>query len=104
MDLKDFFYTSYKFISDCLIYLRTKTVDATWKAEQYNRLESQQSRIAELFNLYADIDQKMGAYFKPTYCLARLSGFFTTQPERLSDSQRMPASALSVGSSGHKVR
>jgi DNA polymerase III gamma/tau subunit len=96
MDLKDFFYTSYKFISDCLIYLRTKTVDAIWKAEQYNQLENQQTRVIELFNLYSDIDQRMGAYFKPTYCLARLSDFFATQPKGLS----VPV----VGSSGHKVR
>jgi DNA polymerase III gamma/tau subunit len=96
MDLKEFFYTSYKFISDCLIYLRTKTVDATWKAEQYNRLEHQQSRVTELFNLYTDIDQRMGAYFKPTYCLARLSDFFATQPKGLS--------TPSVGQSGYKVR
>jgi DNA polymerase III gamma/tau subunit len=96
MDLKDFFYTSYKFISDCLIYLRTKTVDAAWKAEQYNRLENQQLRVTELFNLYADIDQRMGAYFKPTYCLARLSDFFTVQPRGLS--------APVIGQSGHKVR
>jgi DNA polymerase III gamma/tau subunit len=96
MDLKEFFYTSYKFISDCLIYLRTKTVDAAWKVEQYSRLENQQSRVIELFNLYADIDQRMGAYFKPTYCLARLSDFFATQPRGLP----VPV----IGSSGHKVR
>jgi DNA polymerase III gamma/tau subunit len=96
MDLKDFFYSSYKFISDCLIYLRTKTVDATWKAEQYSLLENQQGGISELFNLYSDIDQRMGAYFKPVYCLARLSEFFVTRPRGLS----LPV----VGSSGHKVR
>jgi DNA polymerase III gamma/tau subunit len=96
MDLKEFFYSSYKFISDCLIYLRTKTVDAAWKAEQYSRLENRQSGVTELFNLYADIDQKMGAYFKPTYCLARLSDFFAAQPKGLS--------APVVGRSGHKVR
>jgi DNA polymerase III gamma/tau subunit len=96
MDLKEFFYASYKFISDCLIYLRTKTVDAAWKAEQYDRLENQKLRVSELFNLYSDIDQRMGAYFRPTYCLARLSDFFAEQPRGLS----VPA----VGSSGHKVR
>jgi DNA polymerase III gamma/tau subunit len=104
MDLKDFFYTSYKFISDCLIYLRTKTVDATWKAEQYDRLTSQQTMVAELFNLYADIDQKMGAYFKPVYCLARLSDFFSVPPSGLSVPARMPISASAVGSAGYKVR
>jgi hypothetical protein len=71
-------------------------VDATWKSEQYSRLENQQLKVIELFNLYADIDQKMGAYFKPTFCLARLSDFFAMQPKGLS----VPV----VGSSGHKVR
>jgi DNA polymerase III gamma/tau subunit len=96
MDLKDFFYVSYKFISDCLIYLRTKTVDAAWKADQYNQLENQQLKVTELFNLYADIDQKMGVYFRPTYCLARLSDFFIMQPKGLLNS--------AIGQSGHKVR
>jgi DNA polymerase III gamma/tau subunit len=104
MDLKEFFYASYKFISDCLIYLRTGTVDAIWKAEQYNRLENQQAGVVELFNLYADIDQKMGAYFKPAYCLARLSDFFVTQPSGLSAPARVSVSAPTVGSSGHRVR
>jgi DNA polymerase III gamma/tau subunit len=104
MDLKDFFYTSYKFVSDCLIYLRTKIVDAAWKAEQYDKLANQQARIAELFNLYSDIDQKMGAYFKPTYCLARFSDFFSAQPNGLSASARTLVSAPVVGATGHKVR
>jgi DNA polymerase III gamma/tau subunit len=104
MDLKDFFYTSYKFISDCLIYIRTKTADAPWKAEQYARLENQQSKITDLFNLYSDIDIKMGAYFKPTYCLARLSDFFTARPTGLSAPVRVPVSAPSVGLGGHKIR
>jgi DNA polymerase III gamma/tau subunit len=96
MDLKEFFYTSYKFVSDCLIYMRTKTVDSAWKKDQYNRLENHRSKVTELFNLYLDIDQKMGAYFKPTYCLARLSDFFSEQPKGLS--------APVVGQSGHRVR
>jgi DNA polymerase III gamma/tau subunit len=104
MDLKDLFYTSYRFISDCLIYLRTKTVDAIWKAEQYNRLENQKSGITELFNLYADIDQKMGAYFKPVYYLARLSDFFAIPLSGTNVSIRVPVSSSSLGSSGHKVR
>jgi DNA polymerase III gamma/tau subunit len=104
MDLKEFFYASYKFISDCLIYMRTTTVDASWKADQYNRLENQRAKVTELFNLYADIDQKMGAFFKPTYCLARLSDFFAAQPSGLSAPARTPVSAPAVGSTGHKVR
>jgi DNA polymerase III gamma/tau subunit len=104
MDLKEFFYTSYKFISDCLVYLRTQTVDAPWKADQYNRLENQRAKVTELFNMYADIDQKMGVFFKPTYCLARLSDFFAAQPSGLSVPARTPVSAPAVGSTGHKVR
>jgi len=76
MDLKEYFYTSYKFISDCLIYQRTQTVDAPWKADQYARYEKQKEDVANLFTLYSDIDNSMGAYFKPTYCLARLTEFF----------------------------
>jgi DNA polymerase III gamma/tau subunit len=104
MDLKEIFYASYKFISDCLIYLRTKTVDAPWKAEQYARLENQLSKVTDLFNLYADIDIKMGAYFKPTYCLARLSDFFASLPVSLSAPVRESTPAPVIGSSGHKIR
>jgi DNA polymerase III gamma/tau subunit len=104
MDLKDFFYTAYKFISDCLIYIRTKTADAVWKAEQYDKFFNRQAKVAELFNLCSDIDQKMGAYFKPTYCLARLSEFFSAQPNGLSVSDKPPVSASFVGVTGYKVR
>jgi DNA polymerase III gamma/tau subunit len=103
MELKDFFYASYKFVSDCLIYLRTKTVDVAWKAEQYDKLSKQQVKVAELFNLYADIDHKMGAFFKPTYCLARLSDFFSVQLSGLSDPVKTPGPA-SIGLTGHRVR
>jgi DNA polymerase III gamma/tau subunit len=104
MDLKEFFHTSYKFISDCLIYTRTKTVDAAWKAEQYDRLAGRQAEVAELFNLYADIDQRMGAYFKPAYCLARLSDFFSVPPGGLSVPARTPVPVSVTGATGHKVR
>jgi DNA polymerase III gamma/tau subunit len=96
MDLKDFFYTSYKFISDCLIYLRTETTDAAWKADQYARFKNQRTEVTELFNLYADADQKMGAYFKPSYCLTRISDFFESRPKGLT----VPV----TGESGHRVR
>jgi DNA polymerase III gamma/tau subunit len=104
MDLKDFFYTSYKFVSDCLIYTRTKTADAPWKAEQYDKFANQQTGVAELFNLYSDIDQKMGAYFKPAYCLARLSEFFLAASGKLSAPARTPVSASSAGPAGYRVR
>jgi hypothetical protein len=85
MEMKEFFYTSYKFISDCVIYQRTQLVDAPWKADQYTKLEKQKDAVASLFDIYADIDTTMGAYFKPTYCLARLTDFFKeTNSPRLS--------------------
>jgi DNA polymerase III gamma/tau subunit len=110
MDIKDFFYLSYKFISDCLIYQRTQTVDAPWKAEQYLKLEKQKDSVSGLFDIYADIDTKMGAYFKPTYCLARLTDFFRDCiPQGLSSSApvRVPAGTSpqpSVGDSGYRKR
>ena len=92
MDLKEFFYTSYKFISDCLIYQRTQIVDAPWKADQYSKLIKYKDVIAELFELYSNIDLQMGAYFKPTFCLAKLTDIFkNTSPQGLSVAQtRMP--------------
>jgi DNA polymerase III gamma/tau subunit len=110
MDLKEFFYTSYKFISDCLIYQRTQLVDAPWKADQYSRLEKQKEAVAYLFDIYSDIDINMGVYFKPTYCLARLTDFFkdnipsgliASVPIRTATEQ---TPQLSTGESGYKKR
>jgi DNA polymerase III gamma/tau subunit len=110
MDLKEFFYISYRFISDCMIYQRTHLVDAPWKADQYNRLGQQEENVAKLFKLYADIDTSMGAYFKNTYCLARLTDFFSDNvplglvsppaPSRIP----VPQTSSQVGVSGHPVR
>jgi hypothetical protein len=110
MDLKEFFYLSYKFISDCMIYQRTQLADAPWKVDQYNRLESYKDAVARLFGLYADIDTGMGAYFKNTFCLARLTDFFKDSvPQGLVSSSapaRVPVvqTPLQVGTSGHRVR
>jgi DNA polymerase III gamma/tau subunit len=110
MDLKEFFYLSYRFISDCMIYQRTQLVDAPWKADQYNRLEKQKDSVAKLFELYADIDTSMGAYFKNTYCFARLTDFFNDSiPTGIvapPAPARVPVSQTSsqVGVSGHRVR
>jgi DNA polymerase III gamma/tau subunit len=108
MDLKEFFYLSYKFISDCLIYQRTQMADAPWKADQYSRLENYKSAVSNLFDLYADIDTRMGAYFKNTYCVARLTDFFkdsappgiTPAPLRVT----VPQTPIQVSASGHRVR
>jgi hypothetical protein len=105
MELKEFFYTSYKFISDCLVYLRTNTVDAAWKADNYAKFKGQQIKIERLFNLYSDIDQKMGLYFKPTYCLTRLSEcFLTTGAEAASITQSTTSGNQELGKSGYRVR
>jgi len=96
MDIKEFFYVSYKFISDCLVYQRTQLVDAPWKADQYSKLENYKKGIADLFNLYSDIDNKMGAYFKPTYCLARLTDYFADIPQGLTTPASSP-SRIPVG-------
>lgn len=114
MDFKEFFYVSYKFISDCLIYLRTKIADAPWKAEQYSRLENLKNEVSDLFDIYADIDIKMGAYFKPVYCLARLTEFFRDgTPTGLSlkaaaetGSNTIPVlpERTRVGASGYRMR
>jgi DNA polymerase III gamma/tau subunit len=110
MDLKEFFNFSYKFISDCLIYQRTQLVDAPWKSDQYKRLENYKDDISRLFDLYADIDIRMGAYFKSIYCLARLTDFFkdsipqglvsSSVPARISVTQ----TSSQVGASGHRLR
>jgi DNA polymerase III gamma/tau subunit len=110
MDMKEFFYLSYKFISDCLVYQRTQMVDAPWKADQYSKLEKHKEGVANLFNIYSDIDINMGAYFKPTYCLARLTDFFKDCiPQGIVTSTapaRVPASSpqSSTGESGYKKR
>jgi len=76
-DLKDFFYQSNKLLADCLVYLRTGLCSAEWKKNQYESLRSLSKEVAELYYLYADIDLKMGAYFKDSYCRVRLTDFLT---------------------------
>lgn len=73
IDIKEFFYASYKVISDCLVYQRTGLVDAAWKADQYKKLAGKKDAVARLFDLYSSIDLAMGSFFRPSYCLARLS-------------------------------
>ncbi|MDR1147608.1 MAG: AAA family ATPase [Spirochaetaceae bacterium] len=111
MDLKEFFYLSYRFISDCLVYQRIQLADAPWKADQYSRLENRRDAMPDLFNLYSDIDIKMGAYFKPVYCLARLTDFFKENAPRglaaAPPCARVPAETSRrspVGESGYRKR
>jgi DNA polymerase III gamma/tau subunit len=111
MDMKEFFSISYKFISDCLIYQRTQLVDAPWKADQYSKLEKQKDAVASLFDLYSDIDIKMGAYFRSSYCLARLTDFLKeNNPQGISVSTsptRVPVESSpkpQVGVSGYRIR
>jgi DNA polymerase III gamma/tau subunit len=109
MDLKEFFMLSYRFISDCLIYQRTQLADAPWKAEQYNRLEKQKDAVARLFDLYADIDFNMGPYFRNSYCLAKLTGFFkdgVPQGLQAGTPARSPAGSTQpqAGAGGYRTR
>jgi hypothetical protein len=99
MELQEFFNISYKFIADCLIYQRTRIVDASWKAEQYDRLEKQKDEVEALFNLYANIESTMGVYFKSTYCLARLTDFFKVAVPQSSSPAR-----ISIGAPVEQVR
>lgn len=73
LDIKEFFYASYKLISDCLIYQRTGIVDAAWKSDQYKRLDDKKCEVRKLFDIYSSIDTNMGSFFKPTYCMTRLT-------------------------------
>lgn len=80
-NFKDFFYQSGKVLGDCLVYLRTGICDAEWKKAQYEGLRSFSANIAELYNLYSDIDLKMGAYFKDTYCKVMLTEYLVAVPK-----------------------
>lgn len=90
MDPKEFFYASYKFISEALVFLRTGYVEATWKEAQYKAFEKIVPQVENLFTLYADIEQKMGSFFKPSYFLARLTECYTKVK---SEEQRVAVSA-----------
>lgn len=92
-DLKEFFYSSYKFISDCLVYLRTDFADSPWKADQFKQFAGKGDALKRLFDLYAGIDSAMGAFFKPSLCLARLSEICSMPPAGLT----APVRSSSVG-------
>lgn len=80
LDPKDFFFSSYRFVMDCLIFLRTKAVDAEWKAEHYGRFLNYEQSLSELFNIYADVEKNLGMAFKSSYFFCRLSEFFKQAP------------------------
>ena len=100
-DLKDFFYQSNKLISDCIVYHRTGICDADWKKAQYESLRSFTKELTELYSLYTDIDLKMGAYFKDSFCKVRLTDFLVANP---SPAPAGRPSFAPVGSSGLKTR
>ncbi|MGL5913570.1 MAG: AAA family ATPase [Bacteroidales bacterium] len=89
-NLKDFFYQSNKVISDSIIFLRTGIVDAEWKTPQYEGLKKYTNELKELFNLYSDIDKIMGAYFKNSYCLVRLTEFLDESRPKFAPTPRLP--------------
>jgi len=75
-DPREFFFSSYRFITDCLVYLRTKTVDAEWKSEQYARFQKAEPKLAKLFNIYADVERNLKSAFNSSYFFCRLSEFY----------------------------
>lgn len=95
-DLKEFFYTSYKFVSDCLVFLRTDFADSPWKAEQFRQFSGREGAVKRLFDIYAGIDSNMGAFFKPLLCIARLSEVCSPRPAGLT--------APAIGNSGYRTR
>jgi DNA polymerase III gamma/tau subunit len=75
-DAREFFFSSYRFITDCLIYLRTETTDAEWKAEQYDRLKDCEPQLSDLFTIYADVERNIRSAFNSSYFFCRLSEFY----------------------------
>jgi DNA polymerase III gamma/tau subunit len=83
-DAREFFFSSYRFITDCLVYLRTKTTDAEWKTEQYSRFQNTEPQLSELFAIYADVERNIRSVFNSSYFFCRLSGYYKgkTAPEK----------------------
>jgi DNA polymerase III gamma/tau subunit len=75
-DAREFFFSSYRFITDSLIYLRTKTADAEWKAEQYIRFQNCEPRLSELFSIYVDVEHNIRSTFNSSYFFCRLSEYY----------------------------
>jgi hypothetical protein len=76
LDAREFFFSSYRFIMDCLMYLRTKTVDSEWKIEHYGRFMNCEPRLSQIFAIYADVEKNLGMAFKSSYFFCRLSEVF----------------------------
>ena len=75
-DPKEFFFSSYKFITDCLVYLRTGVSDAEWKADQYDRFKNAEPQLSELFLIYADVERNLRTVFNSSYFFCRLSEIY----------------------------
>jgi DNA polymerase III gamma/tau subunit len=75
-DAREFFFSSYRFITDCLVYLRARTTDAEWKAEQYSRFQDKESQLSELFAIYADVERNIRSAFNSSYFFCRLSEYY----------------------------
>jgi len=76
LEAREFYFSSYRFLMDCLIYLRTKVVDADWKAEHYGRFLNYEQRLSDIFAIYADVEKNLGMAFKSSYFFCRLSEYF----------------------------
>lgn len=75
LGMKEFFYQSYKVVSDALVYLRTGYTDVFWKKAQFDTFKPFLNDLTEVFTLYAEIDRYMAGYFRESYCRVRLSEY-----------------------------
>lgn len=73
LDLREFYFASYRMVSECLVYLRTGVADAQWKADQFKALAGREEALQWLFYLYTGIETAMAGGFKPHICIGRLS-------------------------------
>jgi DNA polymerase III gamma/tau subunit len=79
-DPREFFFSSYRFITDCLVFLRTKTTDAEWKSEQYQRFLNSEPQLSELFVIYADVERNIRTAFNSSHFFCRLSEYYKQKP------------------------
>jgi len=79
-DPREFFFSSYRFLTDCLVFLRTNTIDAEWKAEQYRRFVNYEPQLTNLFNLYSDVEKNLRTAFNSSYFFCKLSEYYKCKP------------------------
>lgn len=79
-DPKEFFFSSYRFLTDCLIFLRTGTSDAEWKNDQYQRFIGCEAQLFDLFLIYSDVERNLRTAFNSSYFFCKLSEYYRCNP------------------------